>query len=47
MDELKLDQPISIEEFKTAIKKLIKTDQANLFYLRKLKELYPEVDATE
>jgi hypothetical protein len=46
MDELKLDQPISIEEFKTAIKEAYKDRSRQIYFIwRKLKELYPEVDA--
>ncbi len=46
MESLKLDQPVSIEEFKAAVKEAYKDRTRQIYFIwKKLKELYPEVDA--
>ena len=46
MDSLKLDQPVTIEEFHQAVKSAYKDRSTQIYFIwKKLKELYPEVDA--
>ena len=46
MDSLKLDQPVSVEEFHQAVKSAYKDRSTQIYFIwKKLKELYPEVDA--
>ncbi len=46
VDSLKLDQPVSIEEFHKAIKSAYMDRSFQIYFIwKKLKELYPEVDA--
>ena len=46
MDSLKLDQPVSPEEFHQAVKSAYKDRSTQIYFIwKKLKELYPQVDA--
>ena len=46
MDRLKLDQPVSPEEFHQAVKSAYKDRSTQIYFIwKKLKELYPQVDA--
>lgn len=46
MDSLRLEEPVSAEEFHKAIKGAYKDRSAQIYFIwKKLKEFYPEVDA--
>lgn len=46
MKETKVNEPATVEEFKTAVKEAYKDRTRQIYFIwRKLKELYPEVDA--
>lgn len=46
MESLKLDQPVSAEEFHQTVKSAYKDRSTQIYFIwKKLKELYPEVDA--
>ena len=46
VDSLKLDEPVSPEVFKAAVKSAYKDRSTQIYFIwKKLKELYPEVDA--
>ena len=46
IDSLKLDQPVSLEEFHQAVKSAYKDRSTQIYFIwKKLKELYPQVDA--
>lgn len=46
MDSLKMDEPVSPEEFKQAVKSAYKDRATQVYFIwKKLKELYPDVDA--
>lgn len=46
MDSLKLNEPVSPEEFHQAVKSAYKDRSTQIYFIwKKLKELYPEVDA--
>ncbi len=48
MEGLKLDEPVSPEEFRAAVKGAYKDRSAQVYFIwKKLKELYPEVDANK
>ena len=46
MESLRLEEPVSPEEFHQAVKSAYKDRSAQVYFIwKKLKELYPEVDA--
>ena len=46
VDSLKLDEPVSPEVFKAAVKSAYKDRSTQIYFIwKKLQELYPEVDA--